>query len=73
MARPPRTTVNCSHDRNVRSLAKKTASAHALIGRGTFGFDADGEGNSCACKSISIDGMGIVYRDGFGGGVGKTW
>lgn len=26
IARPPRTTVNCNHDRNVRSFAKKTAS-----------------------------------------------
>lgn len=28
MARPPRTTVNCSHERNVRSFAKKTKSQH---------------------------------------------
>ena len=24
IARPPRTTVNCSHDKNVRSFAKNT-------------------------------------------------
>jgi hypothetical protein len=49
IARPPRTTVNCSHDRKVRSLAKKTT----LVsdnggGGGTFWFDSDGEGDSGA-------------------------
>ena len=37
MARPPRTTVNCSHDRNVRSLAKKTAVSTRLGGKGGGG------------------------------------
>jgi hypothetical protein len=55
IASPPSTTVNCSHDKNVRSFAKKTVVSHMTWGgRGTFWFDADGERNSRSCSAVSL-------------------
>jgi len=49
IARPPKTTVNCSHERKVRSLAKKTTFVSGTRGGGrTFWFDSDREGDSGA-------------------------
>jgi len=56
IARPPRTTVNCSHERNVRSFAKKTKRQTSVScycdfqasGGATFWFDADGKCDSGA-------------------------
>jgi hypothetical protein len=49
IARPPRTTVNCSHERKVRSLAKKTTFVSGDEGgEGTFWFNSDGECDSGA-------------------------
>ena len=47
IARPPSTTVNCSHERKVRSLAKKTIVVSSERGgSGTLWFDSDGKGDS---------------------------
>jgi len=55
IARPPRTTVNWSHERNVRSFAKNTNWLEScwIIGTSTLWFDSDGEGDSGAYERVN--------------------
>jgi hypothetical protein len=74
IASPPSTTVNCSHDKKVRSLAKKTVVSHITLGEGNL-LVRRGRGAQFSLLWESQFGCegGIEYRDGFGGGAATTW
>lgn len=61
IASPPRTTVNCSHERNVRSLAKKTTPEPCMIK--TYPSARLGPGVLSGNLAICVSLINLMYRN----------